>query len=188
MSDGPHRSLNMRPGWKKAAEYADKGAFAREDVRNASAEALTKDWRVDVPENLARSVSEIFGGQNSLFRDQKASDLESLRRLHAGHSMAHVLIDCAVQVANRGQSGPDAAVEATANALAVWGARHARQIEEHYCRESTQHRAGKVRERLEGGISSVQHSALARLLLSLDGAAAPQKPQKKTGLDDGVSL
>jgi hypothetical protein len=188
MSDGPHRSLNMRPGWKKAAEYADKGAFARDDVKNASAAALTGDWRADVPENLARSICEIFSRQDTLFRDQKVSDLEALRRLNAGHGMAHVVIDNAVQIANRGKSGPDAAVEAVANTLEVWSARHARQIEEHYCRESTQRRAGNVRARLEEGISSVQHSTLARQLLKLDGTAAPHKPQKQTGLDDGVNL
>lgn len=188
MSDGPHRSLNMRPGWKKAAECADRSASAPEDVRNASAAAFAGDWRVDVPESLARSICDIFGGQNSLFRDQRSSDLEALRRLHAGHGMAHVLIDCAVQVANSGKSGPDAAVEAVSKTLAVWSARHARQIEEHYHRESTQRRGDNVRTRLEDGISGVQQTALARQLLKVDGTTAPRKPPKQTGLDDGVSL
>jgi hypothetical protein len=188
MSDGPHRSLDQRPKWKKAAEYADKGAFTREDVMNASEAALTDDWRIDVPQNLARSVCEIFGGQKSLFRDQTTSDLDALRRLHAGHGMGQLLIDCALQLASKGKSGPEAAVEAAANTLAVWSSRHTRQIEEHYCRKASQRRADNVRTRLEDGISSVQHGALARQLLKLDGGAAPQKPQKQTGLDDGVTL
>jgi hypothetical protein len=177
----------MRPGWKKAAEYADKGAFALEDVRNASTEAFTKDWRADVPEALARGVCEIFGGQNSLFRDQKTSDLEALRRLHAGHGMGHVVIDCAVQLANKGKSGSEAAVEAVANALAIWGARHVRQIEEHSYRKASQRRANNIVSRLEQGISSIHHGALARQLLKLDGAAA-KKREKQNDLDDGVIL
>lgn len=188
MSDGPHRSLNMRPGWKKAAEYADKGAFASEDVRIASTEALAKDWRVDVPDSLVRSVCDIFGGQDSLFRDQKVSDLEALRQTHAGHGMGQLFLDCNIQAAKNGKSGLETVVEAGASTLAIWGARHARQIEEHYCREANQRRAGNVRQRLEHEISGVQHGALARQLLNLDGTAAPPKPKKQSGLDDGVSL
>lgn len=37
MSDGPHRSLPMRPDWKKLAEYADNKNFVRDPVRDAFA-------------------------------------------------------------------------------------------------------------------------------------------------------
>lgn len=33
MSDGPHRSLPMRPGWKKVAEYAGNKLRARPSAR-----------------------------------------------------------------------------------------------------------------------------------------------------------
>jgi hypothetical protein len=178
----------MRPGWKKAAEYADKDAFAPEDVRNSWAAACTDDWKVDVSDSLARSVCDVFGSQEMLFRDQKISDLEAIRRLSAGHGMAHLLIDCAIQQVNNAKSGPDAAVEAVANTLAVWGSRHARQIEEHFCRNSTQRRTSNVRSRLEEASSNVPQRALARQLLKLGEVTVPRKAQKKTGVDDGVSL
>lgn len=129
MSDGPHRSLNMRPGWKKAAEFADYDAFAPEDVSRAVASAFTQDWRTDVPDAVAACISEVLGGQqDSLFRDQKIMQLEALRPMVAGHGLAQVLLDCALQQALGGAVGPDAAVQAAADALDLWGARHGRQI------------------------------------------------------------
>jgi len=35
MSDGPHRTLPMRRGWKRLAKRADKSAFNAEDVKDA---------------------------------------------------------------------------------------------------------------------------------------------------------
>lgn len=189
MSDGPHRSLNMRLGWKKAAEFADYDAFAPEEVRNAVASAFTGDWRADVPDSVAGCISEVLGGQqDSLFRDQKVMQLEALRPMTAGHGLAQVLLDCAIQKAESGFSGPDAVVEAAADALDVWGARHGRQIEEHYCRESTVRRADHVRARIEEGIGGVSREALARQLLKVETTAPPRKPPKQTGLDEGVQL
>ncbi len=40
MSDGPHRSLNMRRGWKRFAKRADKEAYAPEEVCDAIPAAL----------------------------------------------------------------------------------------------------------------------------------------------------
>lgn len=42
MSDGPHRSLPMRPGWKKVAEYA-ANKTSRDQVRDAVEAAVEKD-------------------------------------------------------------------------------------------------------------------------------------------------
>lgn len=189
MSDGPHRSLNMRPGWKKAAEFADYDAFAPKDVSDAVASAFTDDWRADVSDSVATCISEVLGGQqDSLFRDQKIMQLEALRTMTAGHGLAQVLLDCAIQKAESGAAGPDAIVEAAADALDVWGARHGRQIEEHYCRESTVRRADHVRARIEEGLGGVSRDALARQLLRMESTTPPRKPTKQTGLDDGVQL
>lgn len=43
MSDVPHRSLPMRPGWKKVAEYADNKNCACDQVRDAVEAAVEKD-------------------------------------------------------------------------------------------------------------------------------------------------
>ena len=44
MSDGPHKSLNMKPGWKKVAERADLAAFEPEQVSEKLMSALQDDW------------------------------------------------------------------------------------------------------------------------------------------------
>lgn len=189
MSDGPHRSLNMRPSWKKVAEFADNRAFAQEEVSNAAASALSQDWRMDVPDSLARCVCEVLGGQqDSLFREQKVIQLEALRRMTAGHGFGQVFIDCAIKRVVSGRSDADAAVEAAADSLAVWSARHGRQVEEHYCRKSTVRRAESVRTRIEEGIGGADRVGLARQLLKLDAAPVRRTPSKKTGIDDGVKL
>lgn len=191
MSDGPHRSLKMRPRWKKVSATADNQAATVEEVGGLAAWAFGEDWRVDVPDEVARSVCEILGGsQDSLFRDQKLMQLEALRRLTAGHGLGQVLIECAVKTVASGTSGEDPAVDAAANALAVWGARHARQVEEHYLREATAQRARDVRQRIESGISNVARHELARQLLKLDATAAPLRraPPKRTDIDDGAKL
>ncbi len=187
MSDGPHRSLKMRQGWKKVAEFAGNRNFALEEVSSATAASCIDDWRADVANTLVDAVCKILGNrQDSLFADQKVMQLEVLRQTVAGHGFAQVLIDCAVQHAIK--LGPDAAVEATAQTLSIWGVRHARQIEEHYCRESTERRAQHVRSRIEQGIGGVSYERLARQLLKLDGQRAPRTRSKKTGFDDGVQL
>lgn len=189
MSDGPHRSLNKRPAWKRVAEFADKRAFTQEEVGHAVAAAFADDWRVDVAPNIAECICDVLGGQkDSLFRDQKIMQLEALRPLTAGRELAQVLLDCAIQRAVSGEPTADAAVEAASDALEIWGARHGRHIEEHYRRESTERRAHKVRDRIEQGIGGTPRAGLARQLLKLEPKTAPRTPPKQTGLDDGVRI
>ena len=106
MSDGPHRSLKMRPGWKKVAEFADKRAFALEEISNAVIPALGEDWRADVPDPVVRGICKILGDQqDTLFADHKVTGLEALRPMTAGHGLGQILIDCAIQQAASGASG-----------------------------------------------------------------------------------
>jgi hypothetical protein len=114
--------------------------------------------------------------------------LEALRPLTAGRELAQILLECAIQRAVSGEANADAAVEAGADALDIWGARQGRHAEEHYCRESTVGRAGNVRNRIEEGIGATPRAALARQLLKLEPRTTPRTPTKQTGLDDGVRL
>jgi hypothetical protein len=190
MSDGPHRSLTMRPAWKRVAKFADTRTFAREQVRDAVIAAITVDWRADVADNVAGVICEVLGGhQDSLFRDQKLLQLEALRPMTAGRELSQLLLDCAIHRAASGETSiGDAAVEAAADALDIWSARHGRQIEEHYCRETTDWRAEKVRGRIEDGIRSAPHKDLVRQLLKLEVRTLPRTPPKQTGLEDGVPI
>lgn len=189
MSDGPHRTLKMRPAWKKFAEIADNRAYTPEQVAWAAAPALSQDWRGDVSEALAACVCEIFADQQeSLFNDQKVSQLSALKALTAGHELGELFVDCAIQSAISGPSSPEAAVQAAAKALSIWSARHARQVEEHYRRESSIRRASNVRSRIESALEATSHGRLARQLLNMDVTPVSRNVPKFTGLDEGVPL
>jgi len=178
----------MRRGWRKVAERAANPAFAPEEICNALSPALAQDWNDDVPINLIRGIDDILGDQQDLFKEQKVLRLESLRPTTAAHGFGKVLLDCAIQLATNGEAGPEAAVEAATNALAVRASRGARQVEEHYCRKSKAPRAQKVRARIEQGIGGASLHGLARQLLKRDPAPALRTPPKQQGLDDGVRL
>jgi hypothetical protein len=188
MSDGPYKSLPMRRGWKKVAQWAENPAFAPEEICNAIIPALARDWNIDVPAELARSVEEILGVQQDLFKEQKVLRLESLRPITAGRGLGKVFLECAIQLAASGAAGPEAPVEAATNALAVRASRGAQHVEEHYCRKSTAPRAQNVRARIEQGIGNASLNDLARQLLKRDPALPSRTPPKQRGLDDGVRL
>lgn len=189
MSDGPHRSLKMRRAWKKFAERSDKSAYASEQVCDAILNALEQDWRAEVPENFPRQIRAIMGDrQSSLFGDQRIEKLEALRSGIAGHPLASVFLDCAIQVAASGKTGDESVREAASAALTDRAARGIRQVEEHYRRESTHNRATNVRERMDSGIARADISAIAGGLIGTDKAVQPRTPTKKTGLEEGVEF
>lgn len=189
MSDGPHRSLKMCRGWKQLAERAANNAFSPEEVRDALPAALEQDWRAEVPEKFCGQVRRILGDeQSSLFGDQRAERLEALRGETAGFSLGNAFLDYAIQTAAQGRGGEKAIREAATNALADRATRGARQVEEHYCRESTQARAGHVRERIESGVSQLDIAVIAGRSVGIDKSEQPRAPAKQTGLDDGVQL
>ena len=186
MSDGPHRSLKMPRGWKKLAERADNKAYAPEEVRDALPAALEEDWHAEVPKSLCRGVRRILGdSQISLFAEERSERLENLRRETAGHNFGNVLLDCAILAAQRGGSGDAALEEAASKALSDRAVRGARQVEEHYCRKSTEHRASHVRERIEAGVNHCDIAGLAGRLVGTGGTKGALWPAKQTGIEDG---
>ena len=96
MSDGPHRSLPMRPAWKKAAERADKPAYSAQAVREAISQAVESDWRAEVSDSCVRNLSEIFGDrQLPLLKDSRAAQFAAIRRsLEGAGGLGGVLVDC----------------------------------------------------------------------------------------------
>ena len=189
MSDGPHRSLRMPRAWKKLAERADNTAFAPEEVRDALPTALEQDWYAEVPDVLRKEAPKILGDRQSpLFNDQRSQRLETLRRETAGHNLGNVFLDYAIQAAERERCGDQAVTEAISQALSDRATRGARQIEEHYCRESTERRASNVRERIETGITQLDMAGVAMRLIGKGRTNGPQLPDKKTDIDHGVRL
>jgi hypothetical protein len=188
MSDGPHKSLPMRPGWKRVAECGDKAAFASEEISGAIVSALHRDCRTEMIEGRIDGIYRAFRDQDTaLFKDQIGPRLESLRET-AGSGIGRVILDHAIRVAERGGTGMDGMVKAVANALNDHAARGARQVEEHYRRKSNSTRAQKLRARIEQGISGADMKGLARQILGVDPRPSSRPAARKKGLDDGVKL
>lgn len=190
MSDGPHRSLNMRSGWKQLAERADNPAFPVEEVGYTLQTALSQDWRKEVSEGFFRRIQNILNEcQDSfLFSEQKREQLESLRGEAAGYPLRSVLLDCTIRAVAEGYSGEEAFTKALCDALAKRKTSGGRQVEEHYWRKSTQGRATHVRQRIEDSNTPPDMERFARHLTGLDKAERLHPPAKKTDIDDGVPL
>jgi len=188
MSDGPHKSLPMRLGWRRVAERGDKQAFAVGEISNALIPALEQDCRNEIAPAFLDAICSAFRDQEtSLFKDQIGPQLDSLRE-NTGCGLERVVLEHAIQVAERGARGIDGLVEATTNALTDRAARGARQVEEHYCRKSSSPRAQKVRARIEEAIGGAAIKGLARQILKLDPRPSSSPTLRQQGLDDGVSL
>jgi hypothetical protein len=188
MSDGPHRSLPMRAGWKRTAERADKPAYSAAEVADAICRAVEDDWRAEIPESCTKSLSQILGNQQlSLLDDASAAQFAAVRRSLSGWgSLGGVLIDCAEEAAARGKFGEDALRDAVRNALADRVLRNVKQVEEHYHRNSPQ-RGINIRERLDEAVTGVSFDTITRRVLQV-GDRPEGHRRKQQGLDDGVPL
>jgi hypothetical protein len=188
MSDGPHRSLPMRPAWKKAAERADKPAYSFQEVGQAISEAAASDWRAEVPDSCVRRLDEILGDrQLHLLEDSRVAQFAAVRRsLEGAGGLGGVLVDCAEQVAARGKFGEEALREAVSEALSDRVSRSAKQMEEHYHRTSIE-RGVNMRGRLAEAVQKISYDALTHHALRV-GDRPVQRSKKQAGLDDGVPL
>ncbi len=186
MSDGPHRSLPMRPAWKRVAQWADTEAFAQEEIREALLSAVEDDCRREIrPEFIAeirRAVEE-----PSLFTDDSAAQLDALRQ-NAAAGLERRLLDCVCFVSESEAANFETIQAALAMAARRCAETRALQIEEHFVRRSTMPRARDMRGRLDATIDLTNFTKFAGLFLSVDPRNRPAAPAKRTGLDDGVKL
>jgi hypothetical protein len=140
-----------------------------------------------MPEQLLDSVWRVFCGREpSLFEVQISPELEALRRT-ARPGIGRVILEHAILSAERGRTGIDGLRDAVANALTDRAAKGARQVEEHYLRESTARRSQRVRARIEEGIGRAAIDGLACRILKI-GHEPYSRPMMHDGLDDGVRL
>lgn len=188
MSDGPHRSLSMRKGWKKLAERGDGKLHTAEQVRDAVPLALADDWREERCDDFIKHVKGVLLGddQDILFKLTKDETVDALKRLPgSGYPMRRILTDALVQAVEDGHAGEQALVKGVADALAIRCSAGARQVEEHYLRASSERRAADVRERIEDGASRCDFDAMVRQFCKLEKGSPPNRYD---GLDEGVQL
>ena len=191
MSDGPHRSLPMPPGWKRVAERGDKCSFSPEEVKKAIIPALQRDCRQELrPEFLGLLIRLCGDQESSLFKEELATRLESLKGA-AQSEFERTVVGFAAGMSSKGSIGNNLDVKALATALTDRAARGARQVEEHYYRKSTVARAHNVRARIEQAIGDAtkEIADVARRQLNGDRAGpAPRSSLRQQGLDDGVPI
>jgi hypothetical protein len=188
MSDGPHKSLPMRPAWRRVAALAANPNSAPDEIRSAVRPALRHDWHQGLPAQLVRDVGQILCDPPPLFSDDTIRRLESLRRSTPPNGLGDLLLDCATERAISRAGGREALVAAVVQALAVWASRCGYQIEEHILRKSPTPTSENIRARIEEGMSGAPFAELARELIDREPGSASRDPLKQEDLDDGVPL
>lgn len=189
MSDGPHKSLNLRPGWKKVAETADNAACSSDEIAEWIPAALKKDWRQEVPTSLVRQIRDTFvEHQASLFSDNLPDILEALRSKAAGAPLAGLFLDHAIETATSNHLGQAGFVQAIKAALIDRTINSVRQIDEHYYRKGSIDRSNDVRTRIESAVDQRRIANLAHELSGKKGIPPTEPPRKQVDLDQGVEL
>jgi hypothetical protein len=177
----------MTRSWKRVAERSDKRSYSREEVSDSFVGALEKDCRREINLGFLDAAWRIFSDpEPSLFVTKISEQLETLRR-QAGSGIGRSVLDQAILGAERGKTGREGFIEAVKNALGDRAVKAIRQIQEHFCRESSNPRADRVLTRMEEGISGAALDGLARRILKAEQTTEKQ-PILKQGLDDGVKL
>ena len=189
MSDGPHKSLPMRSGWKKVANFGNNSAFTMAEIRGALISALDSDCRCDVKPGFVNRLVQAFQEYgSSLFPDQFMSKLEGLQK-KAGSGVGRTILDFAVEAVAHGRTNISDLEDAVANALTDHATRGSRQVEEHICRKTSFSQGQEVGRRIDEAIHDAPIKVLAQHLVRREENAALEiANSKQMDLDDGVLL
>lgn len=189
MSDGPYKSLPMKPRWKRAAKCAYKEAYSSDEVVESVTRASHADWRSEVRPSFVSSVISIVDavGQRSLFADQTLSDLNGLQRACASPMESSFVLN-AMDAVRSGQSGAAAVQRAAEGALSDRLLSSYRQVEEHVRRDDGVQNARIVRSRFEAAHQQVDFHGLARALLRTGDPLPRQNRFSHADLEAGVPL
>jgi hypothetical protein len=189
MSDGPHKSLPMRNGWRNLAKRGANTNFDAEEICAAVPDAIGDDWVEEGCDHAVRELRQILkdNQQGSLFGQQREDTIESLKVVSAqGSPFRRMIIESVIQAS---ESNPDPATALRAgveSALAQRLLRGSLQVEEHYLR-SGDAAASTIRARIAEGIAKVPPASLADHFLSR-GSTSLLHSEKRDGLDDGPRL
>ena len=189
MSDGPYKSLPMKPRWRHAAKCAYKEAFSHGEIVESVTRASHADWRAEVRQALVTSLTAVVAplGQQALFADQVLSDLAALRRGCASPLEAS-FVRSAIDAVAAGRSGGNAVQFAAEEALSDRLLCNYRQVEEHVRRDDSVRNAEFVRNRFEVAHRQIDLSGLARAALRMGESLTRHTRARFTDLDAGVPL
>ena len=186
MSDGPWKSLPMRPHWKQVAKQAETGAFSAGEVSGAIEAALRKEGNELPFEAVRRAVG--ADDQGVLFIPDMSGQLEMLRADQPGSKLVETFVTCLLDAEARGLSGREMMKRAAADTFDEYARDQSRAIEEHYYRSI---RAPKVpvNSRLASARRLCDFDSLAAKMVGPSGSSAsPSGLAKRSGLDEGPLL
>lgn len=189
MSDGPYKSLPMKPRWRHAAKCAYKEAFSQDEIVESVTRASHADWRAEVRHALVVSVASIVApsGQQALFADQVLADLTALRPTCVSPLEASFVRN-AIDAVATGRIGGDAIQFAAEEALSDRLLCNYRQVEEHVRRDDSIHNAEFVRNRFEAAHGQIDLPGLAQAALRTGEPLVRRSRAQFTDLDAGVPL
>ncbi len=189
MSDGPHKTLNMRPGWKRLVRRADKAANQQGEVAECVLPALSKDWIGETRAHYLQQVGQYLGcGSEPLLFAADPSEHARLRQ-GASSTFEALVADHAIDAVLAGKSGKEAFTLVVNNSLNEWSVRATLQVEEHYQRESNPGRARHVRGRIQSAISANAAGIQGLAQSIVNGTKLPTRvPSKRKGLEEGPRL
>jgi hypothetical protein len=189
MSDGPHKSLPMRNGWRRLAQRAANTNFEPTEISEAIPIAIKDDWNAEGCDQTVRELRAILedDGQGSLFGQERQDILDALKDVSAaGFPLRRMLIESITQAAEDGQDAANAVQAGVERALAERIVRGALQVEEHYLRSGSE-AAQSIRGRIGQGVANVSLKSLSDQLIT-PGSSSPPPASKRDGIDDGPPL
>lgn len=187
MSDGPYKSLNMSPAWRRVAKVAANANHSVAEVAEAFRPALLEEMSAVRPQYL-RSLRTALGDDEHglLFPEVAQAEMRRLRA-SAATPVEALLVDNAGDLARDGRLGASAFHDAIRNTLEDRAVQRSRQIEEHYKREAPRS-AEPLRSKLDASVSAIGADQMADAIVSGAGARTIAPKTDRSGLDEGVSL
>lgn len=192
MSDGPHKSLPLRPGYQRVAAWAFKPAFSINQVGEAAEAALLRDVAIEVVP-MVKSLLAVVDGQDLLSLASSIHDqLDRLRVDPAIDTLAANAIEGAQMALREGYGGLVALEKGLASALAERLAAAGRAMEEHYLVKSGPGACQHIRRRISETITQMKNSGafdrMAKSTLGDRSVSVARAPTVHDGVDQGVSL
>lgn len=185
MSDGPWRSLPMRPHWKQVAKQAERQAFSKNDIREVIAVALRKE-AADIPlDSIRRAV--VPNGQRVLIGPKLSGELDAIRRAHSGSKTTQALLDILNDRGINGSPRKELLQRALSDSLEECVEDHSRAIAEHYFRNCAVPKVD-VEGRIETAIQDLNIQCLALQILESPESQKSANVVRRAGLDDGPEL
>ena len=186
MSDGPWKSLPMRPHWKQVAKQAENGAFSPEELSGALEAALLKEAEELPLEAACRAV--VPSDQGVLFRPDLDGEFEALRRERPGSKVVQRFLTCLRDQEASGSSGREMVESAAADTLDECARDYSRAIQEHYYSKSRSPTVPVHRRLASAHRLCDFHGLASRIVAPSGSSASSSSPAKRSGLDDGPQL